>query len=205
MPVTRGRMQAQYLLPHGPTPEDEESDHEQEESIWGWEEECISHPASAPSAGMDVDTPPGSQQGTPAKPRLPPPTPLRDIEICTPIQLSKRPRLQTPGSTIPWRGVKHRGPNKDADVLLTHHMQQAQYMWLQQERIMDLTCEAKTSYQQKTALYWHASRQARQTIYLIRKQPRAQWDPTLWEVPLQPLPKRQKAHWDPNEWEIPLT
>ena len=31
-------------------------------------------------------------------------------------------------------------------------------------------------------------------IYLIRKRTREQWDPTLWEVLLQPLPKRQKAH-----------
>ena len=95
--------------PPPPTPEDEESDHEQEESIWGWEEECISQPASAPSAGMEADTPPGSQQRTPAKPRSPPPTPLGDIEICTPIQVSKRPRLQTPGSTIPWHSVKPPG------------------------------------------------------------------------------------------------
>ena len=56
-----------------------------------------------------------------------------------------------------------------------------------------------------TVLLWDASRQAQQTIYFIRKRPREQWDPTLWEVPLQPLPKQQKAHWDPNEWEIPLT
>ena len=60
-------------------------------------------------------------------------------------------------------------------------------------------------FKQKTTLYWDASRQARRTIYLIRKRPREQWDPTLWEVLLQPLPKRQKVHWDPNEWEIPLT
>ena len=93
----------------------------------------------------------------------------------------------------------------DTDILLAHHMQQAQYTWLQQEHIMQLMHETENSYQQKTTLYWDASRQARHTIYLIRKRPREQWDPSLWEVPLQPLPKRQKAQWDPNEWEIPLT
>ena len=90
-------------------------------------------------------------------------------------------------------------------VLLTRHTQQALYTLLQQERIMQLAQETAKSHRLKTALYWDASRQARQTIYFIRKRPREQWDPTLWEVPLQPLPKRQKAHWDPNEWEIPLT
>ena len=25
-----------------------------------------------------------------------------------------------------------------------------------------------------------------------------EWGPTLWEMPLQPLPKRHKAHWDPQ-------
>ena len=93
----------------------------------------------------------------------------------------------------------------DIDLLLAHHMQQAQYTWLQQEHIMNLMHETESSYQQRTTLYWVASRQARRTIFLIRKRPREQWDPTLWEVPLQPLPKRQKVHWDPNEWEIPLT
>ena len=92
----------------------------------------------------------------------------------------------------------------DTNLLLAHHMQQAHYTWRQQEHIMNLTHGFKNSCQQKTTLYWDASRQARQ-IYLIRKRPREQWDRTLWEVPLQPLPKRQKAHWDPNEWEIPLT
>ena len=37
--------------PPPPTPEDEESDHEEEESIWGWEEECISQPATGIRAG----------------------------------------------------------------------------------------------------------------------------------------------------------
>ena len=93
----------------------------------------------------------------------------------------------------------------DTNLLLAHHMQQAHYTWHQQEHIVKLMQGFKNSYQQKTTLYWDASRQAPQTIYLIRKRPREQWDPTLWEVPLQPLPKRQEAHWDPSEWEIPLT
>ena len=100
-----GRRHSPLLFGHisirpPPMPEDEELDHEQEESIWGWEEEYVSQPASAPSEDMDAATPTGSQQGTPAKPRSPPPTPLGDIEICTPIQVSKRPRSQIPGSTI---------------------------------------------------------------------------------------------------------
>ena len=93
----------------------------------------------------------------------------------------------------------------DTNLLLAHHMRQAHYTWRQQEHIMNLTQGFNNSCRQKTTLYWDASRQARHTIYLIRKRPREQWDPTLWEVPLQPLPKRHKAHWDPNEWEILLT
>ena len=90
----------------------------------------------------------------------------------------------------------------DTNLLLAHHMRQARYTWRQQEHIINLTQGFKNSCQQKTTLYWE---QARQTLCLIRKRPREQWDPTLWEVPLQPLPKRHKAHWDPKEWEIPLT
>ena len=45
-----GHMVAEYPLLHTPrTAEDEESDHEQEESIRGWEEEYVSQPASAPA------------------------------------------------------------------------------------------------------------------------------------------------------------
>ena len=92
----------------------------------------------------------------------------------------------------------------DTNMLLAHHMRQAHYMWRQQEHIMNLT-QGFNDNRKQTTQYWDASRQARQTIYLIRKRPREQWDPTLWEVPLQPLPKRHKTHWNPNEWEIPLT
>ena len=42
-----------------------------------------------------------------------------------------------------------------------------------------------------------------QQLYLLRKRPREIWDPTLWEIPLLPLPKKHKTHWDPNEWEFP--
>ena len=93
----------------------------------------------------------------------------------------------------------------ETNKLLTHHSRQAHYMWRQQEHITTLTQEYNEHNKQKTAQYWDTTRQARQTIYLIRKRPREQWDPTLWEVPLQPLPKRHKAHWDPKEGEIPLT
>ena len=40
------------------------------------------------------------------------------------------------------------------------------------------------------------------TLYMIRKRPKEELYPTLWEIPLQPLPKRHKVHWDPNEWDI---
>ena len=89
-------------------------------------------------------------------------------------------------------------------LLLTNHGRQAQYALLQQGRLIQLDHDTTNACRQKTALYWDASRQARQTIYFARKRTREQW-PTLWEVPLQPLPKRQKAHGDPNEWEIPRT
>ena len=93
----------------------------------------------------------------------------------------------------------------DIALLLTDHRRQARYALLQQGRLIQLAHDIAKAYRLKTALYWDASRQARQTIYSARKRTREPWDPTLWEVPLQPLPKKQKAHWDPNEWEIPLT
>ena len=74
-------------------------------------------------------------------------------------------------------------------LLLTDHRRQARYAFLQQGRFIQLVHDAAKAYRQKTALYWDASRQARQTIYFARKRIREQWDPTLWEVPLQPLPK----------------
>ena len=39
--------------------------------------------------------------------------------------------------------------------------------------------------------------------YLCRKRPPENWDPTLWEIPLLPLPKKHKTHWDPIQWEFP--
>ena len=93
----------------------------------------------------------------------------------------------------------------ETNKLLAHHLQQAHYMWCQQEHMANLTQWFNDECKHKTTQYWHTTRQARQTIYLIRKRPREHWDPTLWEVPLQPLPKRHKTHWDPNGWEIPLT
>ena len=93
----------------------------------------------------------------------------------------------------------------DTDKLLNHHLRQAHYMWCQQEHMAIMTQCYNNACKHKTTQYWHRTRQARQTIYLIRKRPREPWDPTLWEVPLQSLPKRHKTQWDPNEWEIPLT
>ena len=93
----------------------------------------------------------------------------------------------------------------DTTVVHTHHTQQALYTWLQQEHIIQMAQETAKNYRLTATLYWEASKQAPQTLYFIGKRPREQSDPTLWEVPLQPLPKRQKAHWDPNKREIPLT
>ena len=65
---------------------------------------------------------------------------------------------------------------------------------------MDMQDHAeKTKYDMYNTETSHLSRQ----LYLRRKRPREIWDPTLWEIPLLPLPKKQKAHWDPNEWEVP--
>ena len=93
----------------------------------------------------------------------------------------------------------------ETNKLPDQHVRQAHYMWCQQEHMANMTQWFNDECKHKTTQYWHTTRQARQTIYLIRKRPREQWDPTLWEVPLQPLPKRHKTHWDPNEWEKPLT
>ena len=46
----------------------------------------------------------------------------------------------------------------DTDLLLAHHTQRALYTWLQQARIIQLMHDTANRYQQKTALYWDASR-----------------------------------------------
>ena len=100
---------------------------------------------------------------------------------------------------------RYAGLCTNTTLLLTDHRRQTQYALLQQKRLIQLDHDTANTCQQKVALYRDASRQAQQTIYFARKRTWEHWDPILWEVPLQPLPKRQKAHWDPKEWEIPLT
>ena len=93
------------------------------------------------------------------------------------------------------------GTNK----LLDLHLRQELYMWCQQKHLASMTHCYHDACKHKTTQYWQTTRQARQTIYVIRERLRELCDPTLWEVPMQPLPKRHKTHWDPNEWEIPMT
>ena len=77
----------------------------------------------------------------------------------------------------------------ETNMLLPHYLRQAHYMWCQQEHIANMTPWFNDDCKRKTTQYSNTTIQARQTIYLIRKRPREQWDPNLWEVPLQPLPK----------------
>ena len=93
----------------------------------------------------------------------------------------------------------------DTTLLLTDHSRQARYALLQQGRLTQLAQHAAKAYRLKATLYRDTSREARRTIYFARKRTRERWDPTLWEILPQPLPKRQQAHSDPNEWEIPPT
>ena len=60
------------------------------------------------------------------------------------------------------------------------------------------------AYRTKQELYTTATLPIRRQLYFTRKRPREEWDPTLWEIPLLPLPKRHKPHWDLTEWELPL-
>ena len=60
------------------------------------------------------------------------------------------------------------------------------------------------AYRTKQELYTTETLPIRRQLYFTRKRPREEWDPTLWEIPLLPLPKRHKPHWDPTEWELPL-
>ena len=43
------------------------------------------------------------------------------------------------------------------------------------------------TYHNMLGMYQQDTRHMRQTMYLIRKQPREVWDPTLWEIPLHPF------------------
>ena len=50
--------------------------------------------------------------------------------------------------------------------------------------------------------YSTATKTMRHNLFLHHKQPREEWDPTLFEHPLCSLHKCPKAHWDSNEWGI---
>ena len=100
---------------------------------------------------------------------------------------------------------RYRRLSAGTNKLLDLHQQQATYMWRQQTHLTAMAQYYQDACKHKTTQYWQTSRPARRTIYLIRKRPREHWDLTLWEVPLQPLPKCRKTHWDPNEWEVPMT
>ena len=100
---------------------------------------------------------------------------------------------------------RYRRLSAATEKLLDLYQRQATCMWRQQKHLTNMTQCYHDACKHKTTHYWQTTRPARQTIYLIRKRPREHWDPTWWEVPLQPLPKRHKTHWDPNEWEIPMT
>ena len=100
---------------------------------------------------------------------------------------------------------RYRRLSAGTDELLDLHQPQATYMWRQQTHLTAMAQFYQDACKHKTTHYRQTTRPVRQTIYLIRKRPREHWDPTLLEVPLQPLPKRHKTHWDPNEWEVPMT
>ena len=81
---------------------------------------------------------------------------------------------------------------------LQAHRNHAQYMLQQQREWICLQNMMTHTCQQKETMHLHATKTTRQTLYLIRKWVREEWDPTVREVPLQPLPKRHEAHWDPK-------
>ena len=103
LPLLFGRIS---MPPPPPPVEDDEPDQCEEESIWGWEESEISRPESVLQADMGEDTPPATQPSTPAKSQPLSPTQLWDIEFCTPVQVTKRARVPTPESAIPWSIVR---------------------------------------------------------------------------------------------------
>ena len=100
---------------------------------------------------------------------------------------------------------RYRRLSAGTEKLLDLHQQQATYMWRQQTHLTTMAQCYQDACKHRTTQYWQTTRPAPQTISLIRKRPREHWDPTLWEILLQPPPKRHKTHWDPNEWEVPMT
>ena len=60
----------------------------------------------------------------------------------------------------------------ETNKLVDHHLRQAHYMWRQQEPMVNMTQWYNDECKHKTTQYWHTTRQARQTIYLIRERPR---------------------------------
>ena len=53
---------------------------------------------------------------------------------------------------------------------------------------------AQETYVAMLDYYGIEARTMRQTLLFKHQHPREEWDPTLWEIPLCPLPKRLKAH-----------
>ena len=88
-------------------------------------------------------------------------------------------------------------------MILSPH-NHAQYMYRQQDELIQWGRIASTTCRSMINTYWSDTQQIHQTPYLIRKQRREEWDPTLWEIPHQPLAKCQKAHWGLCLWEIQL-
>ena len=101
--------------PH-PT-EKEDAPLPEETSIWGWEENEYSQsltPLTAPHEAAMPSTPPVTQSYTPVTTPSGRPTPLSplwDIEVCTPVQIKKKQRQATPGSTLQWSAVRGPLPN----------------------------------------------------------------------------------------------
>ena len=65
--------------------------------------------------------------------------------------------------------------------------------------------EARHTYQTKRSTYHQHTKLIQKTRYMICKRPKEELDPTLWEIPLQPLVKYHKATVTPTSGQPPYT
>ena len=91
-----------------PPPPDEEPLEQDEESLWVWEEAEFSQPRSLEPAPWMPETPLPALMRTLTGLHPTPPTPLWDIEICTPAQTQKKARYIAAGHSHPFQPARHR-------------------------------------------------------------------------------------------------
>ena len=101
-----------------------------------------------------------------------------------------------------WEEAKHtlrlyRRCTAHMQLMMKHmetYSEHASYMLLQQTELALTEHTASVAYLAMNNLHMTKIQTMRQTLFFEQKHIREEWDPTLWEISLYPLPKRLKAY-----------